>query len=482
MLTATEKFSRSLNETATTDLQTEVQKIRDLCASIARDAHARGLAENRETRLIVEDSAADTKKIHVATGEISKVTQETHNMQQATIRGLTEVALPLSQAHLKLANSLQRMERERRDDKQRHEEEMKEHKEMLRELRETQRSLGILLADSLRDQALQHIDSAAARTEQDILRSGNGVVPLRQRAASQARPALSRSRSSSTTSEPEFETVMLDDVLEYSREMEFFIVGMDNNRLANLKPAKFGSKTLVCRLQDWSSATESELLWVCGPPTSGTPSNMIGAAVSILQNAQILGIPIIAHACERGRPTVGSGESREEIGLIGLLYSLIRQLLTFLPPETSGKIDLSRTRFRELDGSAESWEDALELFAELLDAAPPLLIIAIDNLGRLDHGAAVKQCEQLLNVLDEGMATVPPTQKVVKLLLTTSGAAKSLRSAIPRSDMCVVEEKVGKRQDSKSLDDGEMRLNLQNMHVGNDDISRTHSGTSGCWQ
>jgi hypothetical protein len=286
---------------------------------------------------------------------------------------------------------------------------------------------------------------------------------------------LSRSRSSSIASEPEFDAALLDDVLEYSRNLEFFIVGMDNNKMVGLKPAKFGSKNVVRQLQAWSSATESERLWICGPARSGTPSNMVGAAVTILQNAQDLGIPVIAHACERGRSNF-PGESREEVGLIGLLYSLIRQLLTFLPPETSGVIDLSEARFKDLDGTADSWEEALELFAELLDAAPPLMIIAIDGLGKLDHGSAVKQCEQLLNVLDESMATIPPSQKVVKLLLTTSGATKSLRAAIPRSDMCVVEEKVGKRQDSKSLDDGDVVLNLQNMHFARSESPDTIQG------
>jgi predicted nucleic acid-binding Zn-ribbon protein len=161
----------SFNETAVTDLEYEIQGIKDLCASIAKDAHARGLGETRETRLIVEASAVDTKQTRAITGETYRVAKETHNITQATIRGVQEVAVPLSRATDNLAYSIRAMEEERRAERERHEEQLKEHKEKIRNLERIKEQLGQMLAERvLFGQAVQFIDDANSSAWQEVTR------------------------------------------------------------------------------------------------------------------------------------------------------------------------------------------------------------------------------------------------------------------------------------------------------------------------
>lgn len=85
------------------------------------------------------------------------------------------------------------------------------------------------------------------------------------------------------------------------------------------------------------------------------------------------------------------------MGLIGLVYSLIRQLLQFNVEEND--LDLSPERFAKLDGTMDSWECSLDLLEDLLDRTRFLPYCVIHGLNKLDWSAGAVACEEFLDIL-----------------------------------------------------------------------------------
>ena len=73
----------------------------------------------------------------------------------------------------------------------------------------------------------------------------------------------------------------------------------------------------------------------------------------------------------------------QEIGMIGLVYSLIYQLLQFRVEDEERK--LGKDSFGKLDGLAESFEEGLKIPSELLRKTPVKFCI-IDQLNDMEWG------------------------------------------------------------------------------------------------
>lgn len=108
------------------------------------------------------------------------------------------------------------------------------------------------------------------------------------------------------------------------------------------------------------------------------------AAAKIVVAVDELKLPTISFFCD-ARPAINHPSSSTDTKvdtaalILGLVYSLIFQLVDVLPPltETGPLIDMSQVE--SLDGNITSLPKALDLFSQLLALAPPYLVCVIDS-------------------------------------------------------------------------------------------------------
>ena len=224
------------------------------------------------------------------------------------------------------------------------------------------------------------------------------------------------------------QSFLRETVLHESEHLEEYIIGQRISKHLYHIPVSVGAP-VVSKLQQWSQALSSQVLWILGPPDINLPSNMSFAASSIIATALKLDIPLLSHFCALPsyKPD-GYPQPREQIALTGLAYSLIRQLIQQMPPFIDAGIDLSSSRLQKLDGSIDSWDECLELLNDLLNHFPmPILLCVIDGLARLDFREGSPPCAQLLEILI-GKCSTPGAR--FKLLLTTSGTPAGQKAAL----------------------------------------------------
>ena len=217
------------------------------------------------------------------------------------------------------------------------------------------------------------------------------------------------------------------EVLTNAQQLEGYVVGKKILNGGMAFPVVM-DHLIVHALQQWSVALTPQLLWIIGPSDYALPSNMSSAAMTIALTALKLNVPIVSHFC--ALPPYGT-PCREETGLIGLIYSLILQILEQMAPEIDSGIDLAVSRFQGLDDSIESWDESLNLLADLLHHfSLPLLLCVIDGLGRLDFEGGSPLCRQLVEVL-QGQVAQAESAVRLKVLFTTSGKSSGQRAALP---------------------------------------------------
>ncbi|KGO53012.1 hypothetical protein PEX1_107040 [Penicillium expansum] len=192
--------------------------------------------------------------------------------------------------------------------------------------------------------------------------------------------------------------------------------------------------SIVASLQQWATSSRSQALAVGGtqPTASLDPVALISACyASFARQARL---PVVSHFC-----TLPSQEAKglnlHEQGLIALTYSIIRQLINWLPPvvDSDAVLDLSAERFRQLDGTLTSWKAALSLVDTLLQSAPPLLVFIIDGLDAIHNPSTDGAIRELVCVLlthtrrqpQGGLNGQGPTL-LMKVLFTVTGRPSAL--------------------------------------------------------
>jgi hypothetical protein len=205
----------------------------------------------------------------------------------------------------------------------------------------------------------------------------------------------------------------------YSDAIKSFIIG-------NEGPGLFGAgggfwlaeEEVLPKLRTWMVETAASCtLWVSSPyDTAGTTSAR-AAALAVVAAAWQAETPLISHFCQRPQPNaMRVGMSIAQVGLVGMLYSLIFQLLQFSAAEED--LEVSTESLAALDGSAESWGASLEVFRALLDRTPVLMYCVIDGMNDLEWGGGGKECRQVLDVL---LARQQQAGTVFNILFTTAG-------------------------------------------------------------
>ena len=194
--------------------------------------------------------------------------------------------------------------------------------------------------------------------------------------------------------------------------------------IPDLKPPPhlLAEQKTVVSLKDWMLSPESKLLCLEGPYAAPIDSEIALEAAYITWTAVDLNFPTISFFCEAESDTVKSNKAGSS-GYLGLIYSLIHQLICLWPPTLDGVEDSWLNRLTSLNASElESWTPALELFRDLLQSAPPLLLCVIDGLQAFDE-TSNNQASGLIAAFRSGMED---KARVFKVLLTTSGYAPAL--------------------------------------------------------
>ncbi|KEZ43260.1 hypothetical protein SAPIO_CDS4959 [Scedosporium apiospermum] len=137
--------------------------------------------------------------------------------------------------------------------------------------------------------------------------------------------------------------------------------------------------------------------------------------------------PTISYFCELRRyEVIRPGNTAPSQVLISLVLALLRQMVGLLPHSFTTETDLSKIRFRTLQGTTESWAGSICLFRDLAQLMPPGAVCVIDGLHWLDDGTTEWYIRDLINVLRESG---------LKVLLTTSGRASCLRDVVPPDEV-----------------------------------------------
>ncbi|KAJ3576263.1 hypothetical protein NPX13_g3754 [Xylaria arbuscula] len=209
--------------------------------------------------------------------------------------------------------------------------------------------------------------------------------------------------------------------------IKLFIIGDEGPGLFGEGKFWLAEDEVLPRLRAWM--VEDKLprtLWVSSPYDMAGTTSARASALAVVSAAWQAETPLISHFCQRPQPRqVRSGMSIVRVGLVGLVYSLIHQLLQF---NAEGEtLPFSEEQIAALDGSNDSWETGLEVLRILLEHTPVLMYCVIDGLNDLEWGDGGRGCRQVLEVL---FARQRKTGTVFNILLTTAGQSLILPSCV----------------------------------------------------
>ncbi|ROW17317.1 hypothetical protein VPNG_01369 [Cytospora leucostoma] len=187
---------------------------------------------------------------------------------------------------------------------------------------------------------------------------------------------------------------------------------------------------LVIRLSEWAQGLHSFILWLDGPATEmdELESPLTNLAAKFIDLASTNNLHVVSYFCEIPR-TVPEGATREIKGAISLLYALLRQMVEILLPRLETDVDLSEERFLGLDGTMDSWPEALTVLRDLMGLTPGIVYCVIDGFHLLDDETTDEPLEQLLEILRGGR---------LRVLFTTAGRSGCLLSILEPEETFVV--------------------------------------------
>ncbi|RHZ48498.1 uncharacterized protein CDV56_102008 [Aspergillus thermomutatus] len=201
-------------------------------------------------------------------------------------------------------------------------------------------------------------------------------------------------------------------------------------------------------LQQWATNSHSQMLAVGGSPPATFPSTVALFSACFAAFARQARLPVVSHFCSLPIQSA-DGSNLFQQGLIALAYSLIRQLIDYLPPvvESHDACDLGLERFTSLDGTLTSWKTVLSLIDALLHYAPPLLVCVIDGLDKLQDESTDTHIRDLVRTLMthtrhrvDDTADGSRNQKVLlKVLFTVADRPSSLVETMSENQLILSE-------------------------------------------
>ncbi|KAI8665400.1 hypothetical protein NCS56_00975700 [Fusarium sp. Ph1] len=220
----------------------------------------------------------------------------------------------------------------------------------------------------------------------------------------------------------------------YSPALKPFIIGDEGPGLFGQGNFWLVENDVLPKLRTWMVEDAApHTLWVSSPYDTTETTSARATALAVIAAAWQAETPVISHFCQRlQREKVREGMTIEQAGLVGLVYSLIHQLLQFSQAED--QLDISGKSLAALNGSNESWPESLNVLRALLDCTPVRMYCVIHGLNDLEWGGGREPCQQLLDVL---FTRQQREGTVFNILLTTEGQSRVLPMCIQLKDMLI---------------------------------------------
>jgi hypothetical protein len=184
--------------------------------------------------------------------------------------------------------------------------------------------------------------------------------------------------------------------------------------------------------------SKSRTLWILEPYSGKFSINGSQTlALAFVAAAWQVAAPLLSHFCCMPRTSVKDADiTAEQGGVLGLVYSLARQLLQFKRPDGK-QIDLSGLQPQSFQADLKSWEKALSLLRQLLAATPGIRFCLIQglNIVEADTGTPWLRC-----VIDILLHYLQQSVQPFHLLLVTHGQSRFLGKIIAPSDRHVIQD------------------------------------------
>ncbi|KAL8947442.1 MAG: hypothetical protein Q9222_006279 [Ikaeria aurantiellina] len=218
-----------------------------------------------------------------------------------------------------------------------------------------------------------------------------------------------------------------DHYLSYSQDLENFVdrtlITLGNDRPTPI----FTEPAVASALEKWLTPGESRMLAVVGKVEHSFPTHGSLIAASMLRLTGLRNMPIISHCCSITNVNKYAPRSSEYNGLMTLAYSLVRQLIGYIPIEGVRGIDVGAHQFAALAKPTTAWKDVLGLLRDLLRTQPTSLVVVIAGFQLLDDKSTAQHAQELLNVLREPARRDSNDKRGMrKVLFTTSGNSSAL--------------------------------------------------------
>ena len=233
---------------------------------------------------------------------------------------------------------------------------------------------------------------------------------------------------------------------------------------------------VVSALEDWATSG-SQFLCIVGQNSLVDMPSTTMLSREYLESANHAKVPTISYFCElpRGLAKLEPGVTEEMSGLISLTYALIRQLIELLPSFISYTKKLGAHRFEKLDGSVESYNEAIILLKELLDIAPPMLLCVVDGLESLDDRSTTSHITAFVNAFRDHQSykglLSSSSARVLKVLFTTTGISTTLLTNLD-DDEVVFAERSGSARNIRRHSVGRRLLSFTPLRALKHDISQ----------
>lgn len=187
------------------------------------------------------------------------------------------------------------------------------------------------------------------------------------------------------------------------------------------------------RLEQWTQSTEIQILAISNPDFDvdelDSPVSLLAA--KFIELAADSNMPVISYFAElRRRQKLREKNTMHRQGLIELLYGILRQMAELVPPEFKCDKVLSKIRFHQLDGTADTWDDATALFRDIRELLPGRIFCVIDGFQWLDDKSTAKDLVEFVEIL---------RQSRLKVLFTTNGHSRCLLGYLLQSELLILD-------------------------------------------
>ncbi|KGO63279.1 hypothetical protein PEX2_010800 [Penicillium expansum] len=206
--------------------------------------------------------------------------------------------------------------------------------------------------------------------------------------------------------------------------------GSDGIRLALQTGRLVAEPSIIQPLGNWAQATSGNALklWIISPFETGPQTSAQLAALGVIWTAIRARAQFVSYICQRPRyGTIPEFHNVEDkAGVMGIVYSLICQLLQFQPLDD--KVYLQPEMLDQLTQPGERWTTGLTLLRYLLENTPTLRYCIVSEINLLEGGAR-DMCQEFVDLL---FAHARNADWPFRILFTTSGQSRALDGTVEK--------------------------------------------------